>query len=83
MVWAVAAIVGGVIGTELGGIKEWVSHGVNGWLVPPGSVQAWVEAFTRLAANRSIVQQLRNGIGPVRTMKDVAEEMANLYREIC
>jgi glycosyltransferase involved in cell wall biosynthesis len=71
-----------VIGSNLGGIKELVSHERNGLLVPYDDVTAWTAAMVRLASDRGLVERLRQGIGPVRTMSDVASEMATLYREL-
>jgi glycosyltransferase involved in cell wall biosynthesis len=71
-----------VIGSDLGGIKELVSHGRNGLLVPQGDVTAWTAAMVRLATDPGLLERLRQGIGQVRTMSDVARDMAELYREL-
>lgn len=71
-----------VLGSQLGGIAELVQHGVNGWLVPPTDVEAWKEAIAHLAQNRDLLAKLRQGIQPVRTMKEVAAEMVEIYQEI-
>jgi len=71
-----------VIGSDLGGISELVSHGRNGLLVPHDDVSAWTAAMKRLAADRVLLAQLRQGIGEVRTMSDVASDMAMVYREL-
>jgi hypothetical protein len=36
----------------------------------------------RLAADRVLLAQLREGIAPVRTMSDVASDMGMLYRDL-
>ena len=71
-----------VIGSDLGGIKELVRHEVNGLLVPHADVNAWTATLARLATDQTLLQRLRQGIGPVRTMADVAREMATVYREL-
>lgn len=79
------AFAGGVpvVGSRLGGIAELVTDGVNGVLVePPGSAKAWGMAFARLCGDRALVGRLRAGITPVRTMGEVAGEMAALYRRV-
>jgi glycosyltransferase involved in cell wall biosynthesis len=71
-----------VIGSDLGGIKELVSHERDGLLVPHDDVNAWTATLVRLATDRTLLQRLRRGIGPVRTMADVARDMAAVYREL-
>jgi glycosyltransferase involved in cell wall biosynthesis len=71
-----------VIGSHLGGIRELVGHGRDGLLVPHDDVSAWTTAMLRLATDRALLERLRKGIGPVRSMSDVGREMAALYREI-
>jgi glycosyltransferase involved in cell wall biosynthesis len=71
-----------VIGSDLGGIKELVSHEHNGLLVPHDDVTAWTATMTRLATDRGLLGQLRQWSGPIRTMSDVARDMAMMYREL-
>lgn len=71
-----------VIGSDLGGIKELVSHERDGLLVLHDDVSAWTAMMTRLATERGLLHRLRQGIGPVRTMSEVAVDMAALYREL-
>jgi glycosyltransferase involved in cell wall biosynthesis len=72
-----------VIGSNLGGIAELVEHEVNGLLVAPDSPVAWRQALGRLAEDRSLLQRLRAGIRPPRTMEEVAVEMLALYHTLC
>jgi glycosyltransferase involved in cell wall biosynthesis len=72
-----------VIGSDLGGIKELVHHERDGLLVPHADVNAWTSAIVRLATDRALLQRLRQGIGSVRTMSDVARDMALLYNKLC
>jgi glycosyltransferase involved in cell wall biosynthesis len=69
-----------VIGSDLGGITELISVGRNGLLLPHDDVNAWTAVMLRLATDRALLQQLQNGMGPVRTMVDVAGDMAALYK---
>jgi glycosyltransferase involved in cell wall biosynthesis len=71
-----------VIGSRLGGIQELVSDGLNGLLVSHDDVGAWTSTIIRFASNPILAGQLSEGIGQVRTMSDVAIEMAVLYREL-
>ena len=65
-----------VIGANLGGIAELVQDNVNGILVSPGEAEAWASAILRVSQSRRILEQLREGITPPRTMDDVAADMA-------
>jgi glycosyltransferase involved in cell wall biosynthesis len=69
-----------VVGSDLGGIRETVRHQVDGLLVPHADVDAWTSALRQLAQDPALLQRLRDNIGPVRTMRDTALDMANLYR---
>jgi glycosyltransferase involved in cell wall biosynthesis len=71
-----------VIGSRLGGIAELVREPEDGILVPPGDVTAWTAAIKTMATNRpkrALVSESRN----VRTMRDVARDMAALYNSLC
>ncbi len=72
-----------VIGSDLGGIRELVSHERDGLLISHADAAAWAAAMARLVSDRRLLEQLRQGIGPVRTMSEVAHDMATLYRELC
>ena len=41
-----------VIGSDLGGIKDFIQNGVNGLLVPPGNDQALAEAISSVLGDR-------------------------------
>jgi len=67
-----------VLGSALGGIAEWVQHGVNGLLIPPGDAKAWAAALQQWA-NPTLRQHLQTGITPPRTMQAVALDMLTVY----
>ncbi|SKA37222.1 Glycosyltransferase involved in cell wall bisynthesis [Enhydrobacter aerosaccus] len=71
-----------VMGANLGGIAERVRDGIDGWLLPFDDSRAWAVAMREAAQDRSRLQRLTANILPSRTMGDVADEMAVLYREI-
>lgn len=43
-----------VIGTNIGGIAELITHGTNGLLVDPGSIDGWIAAVGSLDSERSV-----------------------------
>ena len=64
-----------VLGARRGGIAEFIAEDGDGELVEPGDVAAWTRAIEGLAAHA-----VRRGApAPVRTMSDVAADMADLY----
>jgi glycosyltransferase involved in cell wall biosynthesis len=71
-----------VLGSRLGGIAELVSDGVDGILVSPDNPNSWANIISGLARDITRVDRLRAGIRPPRTMKDVADEMAEIYSNL-
>lgn len=69
-----------VVGSNLGGIREMVRDQIDGLLVPHADIEAWKNALSQLASYPLLLQQLRENILPVRTMRDTARDMVNLYR---
>jgi glycosyltransferase involved in cell wall biosynthesis len=70
-----------VIGSRLGGIAELVREPEDGVLVPPGDEVAWAEALQALIAQPR--RRVRDRVpSDVRTMRDVAAEMAEVYRSV-
>jgi len=68
-----------VLGSALGGIAEWVQHGVNGLLIPPGDAKAWAHALVQ-CSQPDLLAQLQAGITPPRTMQAVAADMLTVYQ---
>jgi glycosyltransferase involved in cell wall biosynthesis len=71
-----------VLGANLGGIAELVRDGVNGILVAPDDPVAWAATIRRLADDRHVIDRLRAGIAPPRTIDEAAGDMAKLYAQI-
>jgi glycosyltransferase involved in cell wall biosynthesis len=70
-----------VIGSNLGGIRESVASQINGILLPSADVEAWMHCLKQLTVEQ--VEKLKKGIGAVRTMRDAAEEMRDIYCKVC
>lgn len=77
---AMEALVAGVpvLGSDLGGLRELIEHGQNGWLVKAGSVPAWRRAIERLA-REGLPAGLDRSARGVSTMAEVAAQMVALY----
>lgn len=71
-----------VLGSNLGGIRELVRDGHNGRLLPHDDPQAWANALCQLAASPETLLAWREGIAPVRTMREVALETQALYASL-
>lgn len=72
-----------VVGSNLGGIAEWVVHEKNGLLVTPfDEVEAWTGALHRLSTDNGLLPRLAQGVLPPRTMFTVAQEMLALYQTL-
>jgi glycosyltransferase involved in cell wall biosynthesis len=71
-----------VLGARLGGVAELVSDQVDGLLIPPEDPEAWASAIAALAEAPERIARLRAGVRPPRTMDDVAQDMADLYRTL-
>jgi glycosyltransferase involved in cell wall biosynthesis len=71
-----------VLGANLGGIAELVHDGVDGILVAPDDPVAWAATIKRLADDRQMIDRLRAGIVPPRTIDEAADDMAKLYARV-
>ena len=65
--------------TNRGSFSELISDGLNGLLIEPNSVKAWVNVFRKLVNDPALPSRLRAGIRQPKTMDAVADEMMNLY----
>lgn len=71
-----------VLGSDLGGIAELVRPGVDGLLVPSDSPRALAASIERLGREPGLLDRLRAGVRPPRTMHDVAAELAAVYEDL-
>jgi glycosyltransferase involved in cell wall biosynthesis len=71
-----------VLGSDLGGISEWVTHERDGLLVAPGDPAAWAAVLRLYAREPALRARLRAGVRPPPTMADVAVRMDEIYREV-
>lgn len=70
-----------VIGSDLGGISEWVKHRDSGLLVKAGDPGAWTRALRTLAEDPELLASLRGRVPRVPPSSDAAAAMRALYRE--
>jgi glycosyltransferase involved in cell wall biosynthesis len=71
-----------VLGSRLGGIAEVVRDGADGWLLPAGDVPAWRRRIAALAEGRCPLPRLDAPPPALRTWRQAALEMKDLYRQV-
>jgi glycosyltransferase involved in cell wall biosynthesis len=68
-----------VVAFDLGVMSQRIQDGVDGRLVPPGDVPALRDVLFDFLVTPSVLAQLRQGIQPVRTMREHVQEIEALY----
>ncbi len=71
-----------VVASRIGGIPELVQHEVNGLLFSPGDADALAQGLARLAGEAGLLERLRAGIPPVRTIADDADATRAVYAQL-
>lgn len=68
-----------VIATDLGGLSEVVKHEENGLLFELENVKDLTRQLRRLGEEPGLLERLRAGIGPVKTIEENVDELERLY----
>jgi GT2 family glycosyltransferase/glycosyltransferase involved in cell wall biosynthesis len=71
-----------VLGADMGGIPDFVSHDVNGLLFRGNDRVELARHLARLATEHDLLPRLRAGIGPVKRMDEHAREMVDTYASV-
>jgi glycosyltransferase involved in cell wall biosynthesis len=71
-----------VIASNLGGMAELVEHGKNGLLFAPGDASDLANQLRRLVDEPQLLSQLRDGIGPVKTVAQEMDELEAIYQQV-
>jgi glycosyltransferase involved in cell wall biosynthesis len=72
-----------VIAARRGALPEVIQDGVSGLLFEPGNAADLRRCLTRLLAEPGLLEQLRVVKPAVKTMDQYAEDIEQVYREIC
>ncbi len=75
-----------VVATDVDGTREAVSHGENGWLIPPKDTGALAAAIVKMAEDKSLREQLsKTAINTVREKYNVTgmtQRIENVYTSL-
>lgn len=70
-----------VIGTQIGGMAEIITDGLNGRLVEPGNWRALAEVLKQIVRNpQATIDRWRTALPAVRTMDEIAADYLELYQ---
>jgi glycosyltransferase involved in cell wall biosynthesis len=72
-----------IIASDIGGFRDYVADGRDGFLVPPGDAIALRRAIDRFIANPELVLQFRRRIAPVKDIGQHVREIEELYAIPC
>ncbi len=68
-----------VVATDLGGMSEFVRHEEDGLLFELENTEDLARQLRRLVEEPGLLQKLRAGIGPVKTVQENVDELEELY----
>lgn len=71
-----------VIATNLGGMSEVVTHGVNGLLFEKGDSKGLSALLKRCVEERGLVERLSKNVLPPKSMQKYADELEEVYGEV-
>ncbi|CAA9450831.1 MAG: Glycosyl transferase, group 1 family protein [uncultured Rubrobacteraceae bacterium] len=71
-----------VVATDLGGMSEFVKHEENGLLFELENTESLARQLRRLVEEAGLIERLRAGIGPVKTVGENVDELEKLYNTL-
>jgi glycosyltransferase involved in cell wall biosynthesis len=71
-----------VIASDVGGIAEYVKHGVNGYLFRRGDSDSLASVMQQIVENPELLQQLAAHLPEVKRMETELDEIEALYQEL-
>ena len=69
-----------VVASDIGALQERVRNGEDGLLFPPGDTLALRDILNQLQQKPQLLEELRAGIKPVRTINEHTNEVLDVYR---
>lgn len=71
-----------VVATDLPGMNELIEHNRNGLLFERGDWRGLAAQIERLVREPGLIESLRAGIGPVKTLEQMAREYEAVYADL-
>ena len=71
-----------MITSDLGGMRELVKDGIDGWTFPPGDVNSLSRIIRDIDADPTVLDDLRPSPDIVRDIRDDAEELVRSFRRL-
>mgnify|MGYP000260781076 CR=1 FL=1 len=71
-----------VIASDVAGIAEFVRHEVSGLLFERGDVSDLARQMRRIVEEPALMEQLRAGIPPVKTIEQEVGELIDIYEQV-
>lgn len=70
-----------VIASDIGGVRDWLHDGENGFLVEPNNAQKLSECMAAFIEKPGLISEIQKKMKPWKASKKFADEMLALYEE--
>ena len=71
-----------VVGSDVGGISEFVQHEINGLLFDRNSAEGLANQMRRVIEEPDLLPRLRDGVPPVKTIEQEVTELVGVYEQL-
>jgi len=71
-----------VIGSNLGGIRDFVRNDVDGILIPFSNIEKWRDVLRQISTDAMILLRLKKNVKQPETMQTVARDMQDIYKQV-
>jgi glycosyltransferase involved in cell wall biosynthesis len=71
-----------IIASEIGGIPEYVHHGINGLLVKPGDQSSLKQAMQSIIDQPSTICKMQNNMARWTSVADMTQSLGDLYMDM-
>jgi glycosyltransferase involved in cell wall biosynthesis len=71
-----------IIASDMGGMKDYISHGINGLLFPPGDVAALTNCLNDILENPSQIEEMSNQAINPKTIREDYKTVMSFYEDL-